>query len=379
MKSIPFNKPYLHGRELVYIAQAVASGKISGDGIFSKKCHAFFEDRYGLAKALLTTSCTDALEMCALLLNISEGDEVIVPSFTFVSSANAFALRGAKLVFADSEADNPNIDCAQIESLITPQTRAIVVVHYAGVACDMDRIQEIALRHGVIVIEDAAQAIDSYYKGRPLGSLGAMSAFSFHETKNVIAGEGGLLAINDPLYINRAEIIREKGTNRSAFFRGEVDKYGWVDLGSSFLPSDIIAAYLYAQLENIDIIQLRRKAIWSRYWSHLASELPKFGIQLPNVPIWATNNAHMFYLVCRDLKQRSALISALKTDGILTVFHYLSLHSSPYFQSQHDGRPILNSDRFTDCLVRLPLYYELTDDEVDHVCECIIAHLKRVD
>lgn len=376
---IPFNKPYLHGRELVYIAQAVASGKISGDGIFSKKCHSFFEEKFGFTKALLTTSCTDALEMCALLLKIREGDEVIVPSFTFVSSANAFALRGAKLVFADSEADNPNIDCAQIESLITPKTRAVVVVHYAGVACDMDRIMEVANRHGIAVVEDAAQAVDSYYKGRALGGIGHLGTFSFHETKNVISGEGGLLTINDDQYAARAEIIREKGTNRSAFFRGEVDKYGWVDVGSSFLPSDIIAAYLYAQLENIDTIQLRRKAIWSRYWSRLSSELPKFGIQLPQVPEWATNNAHMFYLVCRDLQQRTALISALKEAGILAVFHYLSLHSSPYFQSQHDGRRLPNSDHFTDCLVRLPLYFELTDEEVDHVCERIVGHLKQVD
>lgn len=374
---IPFNKPYLHGRELVYIAQAVASGKISGDGMFSKKCHDFFEKRFNFAKALLTTSCTDALEMCALLLNIREGDEVIVPSFTFVSSANAFALRGAKLVFVDSEADNPNIDCAQIESLITPRTRAIVVVHYAGVACDMDQVMGIADRHGIAVVEDAAQAIDSYYKGRALGGIGNLGAFSFHETKNVIAGEGGMLIVNDGQYADRAEIIREKGTNRSAFFRGEVDKYGWVEVGSSFLPSDIIAAYLYAQLENLDTIQLRRKAIWSRYWDHLSSELPRFGIQLPNVPEWATNNAHMFYMVCRDLPQRTALIAALKEAGVLSVFHYLSLHSSPYFQSRHDGRTLPNSDRFSDCLVRLPMYYELADVDIDYVCEHIVRHLKR--
>jgi dTDP-4-amino-4,6-dideoxygalactose transaminase len=376
---IPFNKPYLHGRELVYIAQAVASGKISGDGIFTKKCHGFFEKRYGFAKTLLTTSCTDALEMCALLLNICDGDEVIVPSFTFVSSANAFALRGAKLVFVDSEAAGPNIDVAQIEPLITARTRAIVVVHYAGVACDMDRIMDVANRHGIAVVEDAAQAIDSFYKDRPLGGIGHLGAFSFHETKNLISGEGGLITINDSQYAARAEIIREKGTNRSAFFRGEVDKYGWVDVGSSFLPSDIIAAYLYAQLENIETIQLRRKAIWTRYWNHLSSELPKFGIQLPLVPEWATNNAHMFYLVCRDLSQRTALISALKEAGVLAVFHYLSLHSSPYFRSRYVGRLLPNSDRFTDCLVRLPLYFELTDVEVDYICERIVEHLKRLD
>ncbi len=374
---IPFNKPYLHGRELVYIAQAVASGKISGDGLFTKKCHDFFESRYGFAKTLMTTSCTDALEMCALLLDIQDGDEVIVPSFTFVSSANAFALRGAKLVFADSEAGNPNIDAERIEELITPRTRAIVVVHYAGVACDMDRINEIASRYGVIVIEDAAQAVDSFYKGRPLGSLGVMSAFSFHETKNVIAGEGGLLAINDLSYAGRAEIIREKGTNRSSFFRGEVDKYGWVDVGSSFLPSDIISAYLFAQLENLDLIQLRRKAIWQRYWDQLAPVLPKYGITLPKIPGYATNNAHMFYLVCSGLQQRTALIAALKEQGIHAVFHYLSLHDSPYFQRKHDGRELPNSDRFSNCLLRLPMFYELSNDDVDRITKTVIESLHR--
>jgi len=375
---IPFNKPYLHGRELVYIAQAVASGKISGDGIFTKKCHEFFETTYGFGKTLMTTSCTDALEMCALLLNIQEGDEVIVPAFTFVSTANAFALRGAKLVFADSERDNPNVDPVEIEKLITEKTRAVVVVHYAGVACDMEPIIALCKRHNIPLIEDAAQAIDSYYKGAPLGSLGSMSAFSFHETKNVIAGEGGLLAINDPQYVARAEIIREKGTNRSSFFRGEVDKYGWVEVGSSFLPSDIISAYLYAQLENIDVIQNRRKAIWQRYHDKLVSHVPKFGVKLPVVPEWATNNGHMFYLVCRDLEQRTKLIDALKAKGIHAVFHYLSLHSSPYFAERHDGRPLPNSDRFSECLIRLPLFYELTDDQCDFVSESIVSVLKDI-
>lgn len=372
---IPFNKPYLHGRELVYIAQAVASGKISGDGIYTKKCHDFFESKYKFLKSLMTTSCTDALEMTAILLDIKESDEVIVPSFTFVSSANAFALRGAKLVFADSCSDNPNIDPNQLEALITPRTKVIVVVHYAGVACDMDPIIAIANKYGIHIVEDAAQAIDSYYKGKPLGAIGTFGAFSFHETKNVIAGEGGLLTINDPAFTNRAEIIREKGTNRSSFFRGEVDKYGWVDIGSSFLPSDIIAAYLYAQLENIEQIQSRRKAIWQRYWDQLHPELAKFGITLPFIPEFATNNAHMFYVVCRDLAQRTRLIAALKGQGVHAVFHYLSLHESPYFQRQHDERTLKNSDRFADCLLRLPLFYELTDDEVDRVCELINKHL----
>lgn len=374
---IPFNKPYLHGRELVYIAQAVASGKISGDGSFTKKCHEFFEKRYGFKKALMTTSCTDALEMSALLLNIKEGDEVIVPAFTFVSSANAFALRGAKLVFADSEALNPNIDVEKLEELINPRTRAIVVVHYAGVACDMDPILEVARKYNVAVIEDAAQAVDSFYKGRPLGGLGEMGAFSFHETKNVIAGEGGLLTVNNPDYIARAEIIREKGTNRSSFFRGEIDKYGWVDVGSSFLPSDIVSAYLFAQLENLEAIQTRRKALWNRYHARLSDTLAKFDITLPVIPRFATNNAHMFYIVCRDLAQRTAIIDGLRKRNIHAVFHYLSLHQSPYFVSKHDGRALPNSDRFTDCLLRLPLFYELTDEQCDQVCDGIISILSE--
>ena len=378
MNSIPFNKPYLHGRELVYIAQAVASGKISGDGLFTKKCHEFFEKRYGFGKALMTTSCTDALEMSAILLNIQPGDEVIVPAFTFVSSANAFALRGANIVFADSEPNNPNVSVAAIEALISPRTKAIVVVHYAGVACDMDPILALAAQHSIPLVEDAAQAIDSYYKGRPLGGMGVMGTFSFHETKNVIAGEGGLLAINDSAYINRAEIIREKGTNRSSFFRGEVDKYGWVDIGSSFLPSDIISAYLFAQLENLDLIQARRKQLWQQYWNALAPVLPKFGVKLPVIPDYATNSAHMFYLVCPSLEVRTRLIEGLRSNGIHAVFHYLSLHSSPYYADKHDGRSIPNSDRFSDCLVRLPLFYELSDEQCAYVCDKIIQILSNI-
>jgi dTDP-4-amino-4,6-dideoxygalactose transaminase len=365
---IPFNKPYLHGRELVYIAQAVASGKISGDGIFTKKCHDFFEKKYGFNKVLLTTSCTDALEMAAILLDIKAGDEVIVPSFTFVSSANAFALRGATLVFADSLPDNPNIDPVQIEALITPNTKAIVVVHYAGVACDMARIMAIANAHGVAVVEDAAQAIDSYYLDRPLGSIGALSAFSFHETKNIIAGEGGLLVINDPKLVQRAEIIREKGTNRSSFFRGEVDKYGWVDIGSSFLPSDIIAAYLFAQLENLDAIQNRRKEIWQAYFdvlSPIAAQSTRFS--LPVLPDYATNNAHMFYLVCDNVETRTALIKYLFDNGVHAVFHYLSLHESAFYKEKYAGDALVHSDKYTDCVLRLPFFYELTDEEVNNI------------
>lgn len=365
---IPFNKPYLHGRELVYISQAVSMGKISGDGAFTKKCHYFFEQRYDFKKVLMTTSCTDALEMAAILLDIQPGDEVIAPSYTFVSTVNAFALRGAKIIFVDSYSDHPNVDPAQIEKLITPNTKAIVVVHYAGVACDMDAIMAIANQHNIPVVEDAAQAIDSYYKGKPLGSIGTFGTFSFHETKNIIAGEGGLLAINDDKYIHRAEIIREKGTNRSSFFRGEVAKYGWVDIGSSFLPSDIISAYLYAQLENMDTIQARRKEIWQRYNDKLSVVLTNTGIELPVVADYATNNAHMFYLVCSSLEQRTALIQYLKDNEVHAVFHYLSLHTSEFYQDKYIGYPLPNSDYFTDTLVRLPLFYELTDEQVDHIC-----------
>jgi dTDP-4-amino-4,6-dideoxygalactose transaminase len=372
---IPFNKPYIHGRELFYIGQAVTSGKISGDGSFTKKCHDFFEKQYGYKKTLMTTSCTDALEMAAILLDIKSDDEVIVPAFTFVSSANAFALRGAKIVFADSEYDNPNVSANTIEPLITPRTKVIVVVHYAGVACDMDPILALAARHNVMVVEDSAQAIDSAYKGQPLGSLGTFGTLSFHETKNVIAGEGGLLVINDSNYIQRAEIIREKGTNRSSFFRGEVDKYGWVDIGSSFLPSDIVSAYLFAQLENLEVIQARRKAIWQRYWTSLVSEVTRYGIQIQFVPDYATNNAHMFYLICRDIEQRTELIRSLKNKGIHAVFHYISLHSSPYYLSKHDGRKLPNSDRFSNCLLRLPMFYELSDEDVDYVSQSIISIL----
>ena len=377
MNMIPFNKPYLHGRELVYIAESVASGKISGDGVFTRKCHNYLESRYNFGKVLLTTSCTDALEMAAILLNIQPGDEVIAPSYTFVSTVNAFVLRGAKIVFADSYPEHPNIDPKQIEALITPRTRAIVVVHYAGVACDMDAIMSLAERYKIPVVEDAAQAIDSFYKSRPLGSIGCLSTFSFHETKNIISGEGGLLVINDKQYIQRAEIIREKGTNRSSFFRGEVDKYGWVDIGSSFLPSDIIAAYLYAQLEQLDAIQRRRLEIWHRYLQALTPVVGAYGIKLPSIPDYATNNAHMFYLDCASLQQRSQLIQYLELAGIKAVFHYQSLHRSPYFQGLHDGRSLPNADHFTDSIVRLPMYFDLSNDEVDFVCAQIISCLNQ--
>ncbi len=371
-KQIPFNKPYLTGKETHYIYQAVHSGKISGNGEFTKKCQRYFEDNLLLGKSLLTTSCTDALEMSAILIQLKEGDEVILPSYTFVSTANAFVLRGAKLVFADSNTDNPNMDAQQIESLISPKTKAIVVVHYAGIACDMDPIQQIAKKYNLFLIEDAAQAVDSFYKGKALGSFGDLSAFSFHETKNIQSGEGGLLGINNKNFEERAEIIWEKGTNRAAFFRGEVDKYGWVDLGSSFLPSEIIAAFLFAQIENIQDIQKRRKEIWDRYKKLLSSIEGK--VQFPFIPSYATNNAHMFYIVCSSLQERTSLVAHLKSKGIYAAFHYISLHSSPYYQNKHDGRILKETDRYSDCLLRLPLYYELSDSEVDYICQEVLNY-----
>jgi dTDP-4-amino-4,6-dideoxygalactose transaminase len=372
---IYFNKPCTAGNELTYIAEAIANLKISGDGKFTKQCHQFFEQRFGFQKVLLTTSCTDALEMAAILANIQPGDEVIAPSYTFVSTVNAFVLRGARIVFADSYQDNPNMDASAIEPLITPRTKIILPVHYAGVACDMDAIMAIAKKHNLLVIEDAAQAIDSYYNGQPLGSIGQLAAFSFHETKNIIAGEGGMLVINDASYNERAEIIREKGTDRSRFFRGEVDKYGWVDMGSSFLPSDMIAAFLFAQLEALETIQQKRKAIWEHY-NQALQPLAQMGMQLPTIPSFATNNAHMYYIVCSNPAQRNRLIKALKEKNIHAVFHYQSLHQSKYYAPLHDGRPLPNADRFTDCLLRLPFYNSLTTEELNRVCTTILDFCK---
>ncbi|MCA1965408.1 MAG: dTDP-4-amino-4,6-dideoxygalactose transaminase [Flavobacterium sp.] len=366
---IPFNKPYLTGKETQYIEEAVKSGKISGNGIFTQKCQQFFESNYGFKKTLLTTSCTDALEMAAILIDIKEGDEVIMPSYTFVSTANAFVLRGAKIVFADSMPNHPNMDATKIEPLITSKTKAIVPVHYAGVACDMDTIMDLAKKYNLFVVEDAAQAIDSYFIGKDglkkaLGSIGHLAAFSFHETKNIISGEGGMLAINDEQFINRAEIIWEKGTNRSSFFRGEVDKYGWVDIGSSFLPSEIVAAFLWAQLENLETIQNTRKLHWENYNLALIDWAKKHEISLPELPSYATNNAHMFYLVCKNLEQRTALINHLKQNDIWAVFHYISLHKSPFYVDKHDGRVLPETDNFTNRLLRLPLFIELDSKEV---------------
>ena len=370
------------GKETEYIRQAVEGGKISGNGEFTHRCQSFFEQRYGFKKCLLTTSGTDALEMAAILTGVGPGDEVIVPSYTFVSTALAFIRCGAKVVFADSRDDEPNIDATKIEPLITPRTKVIVPVHYAGCACDMDAIMDIANRHNLLVVEDAAQAIDSFYESKvkvrgegeqrnrcPLGSIGHRGCFSFHETKNIISGEGGMLTINDERFVRRAEIIWEKGTNRAEFFRGEVNKYGWVDIGSSFLPTEIVSAFLWAQLEHLDEIQAERKRLWQRYWGFFAdlgltTDSYGFGdIRLPKIPEYATNNAHMFYLLFPDLAKRSDFIAKMRARDILTVFHYLPLHSSAYYKDRHDGRALPNCDRYADTLVRLPLYYDLGADQ----------------
>jgi dTDP-4-amino-4,6-dideoxygalactose transaminase len=371
MEKIPFNKPYLTGKEAHYIYQAVYSGKISGNGHYTQICQKFFEEKYGFKKTLLTTSCTDALEMSAILVGIKPGDEVIVPSYTFVSTALAFFRQGAKIIFADSRRDNPNIDADKLEELITPATKAIVPIHYAGIACDMDKIMDLARRYNLFVVEDAAQSIESFYKGKPLGTIGHLSTFSFHETKNVNAGEGGLLGINDERFLRRSEIIWEKGTNRAEFFRGELNKYGWVDIGSSFLPSDIIAAYLYAQLENLLEIQRKRVEIWNKYYMGLKNLEDRGLLTLPWLPPEATNNAHMFYVVCRNGKERDNLITHMKSLDITAVFHYLSLHKSAFYEDKHDGRTLEHSDRYTDCLVRLPMYYELSLEQCQYIIDAI--------
>ena len=368
---IPFNKPYCSGRELKYIEEVCHSTTMSGNGDFTKKCHKFFEEKYGFKKCLLTTSGTDALEMCAMLCDLNPGDEVIIPSYTFVSTALAFLREGAKVVFADSSSDNPNCEASNIEPLITPKTKVIAVVHYAGVACDMDAIMALAEKHNLLVVEDAAHSVDSYYKNKPLGGIGHLGAFSFHETKNISSGEGGMLVVNDERFIRRSEIIWEKGTNRAEFYRGMVNKYGWCDIGSSFLPSEFNAAYLWAQLEQIDDIQCKRLAIWNTYDRILRGNLDN-GILLPELPDYATNNAHMYYLLCPSLEYRTAFMNYLKENGIMSTFHYLPLHSSAYYKDKHDGRELPNCDRYGDCLVRLPLFYELKEENVVNIAKLIM-------
>lgn len=368
---IPFNKPYCSGRELKYIEQVCHSTTMSGNGDFTKKCHTFFEQKYGFKKVLLCTSGTDALEMCAMLCNLKLGDEVIVPSYTFVSTALAFLREGAKVVFADSGKKDPNMTLSDIEPLVTPRTKVIAVVHYAGVACNMDAIMQFANERGILVVEDAAHSIDSYYKDKPLGGIGQLGAFSFHETKNISSGEGGMLVVNDEKLVRRAEIIWEKGTNRAEFYRGMVNKYGWCDMGSSFLPSEFNAAYLWAQLEQLDDIQNKRKHLWQMYDEGLRDKVDK-SVKLPELPIYATNNAHMYYMLCPSLGYRTKLMQHLKENGIQTTFHYLPLHSSEYYKDKHDGRQLPNCDRYADCLVRLPLYFELSDEDVNSIVNAIL-------
>jgi len=376
MQKIVFNKPYLSGDELKHIQNAIEIGKTSGNQKFSKKCHQFFKEKFNFEHCLLTTSCTHALEMAALLLEIKPGDEVIMPSFTFVSTANAFVLRGAKIIFVDSAQNTPNINASKIEERINSNTKAIVVMHYAGIACEMDAILKIAQKHNLYVVEDAAHSIDSYYKNKALGSFGDFATFSFHETKNIICGEGGLLVVNNPKFKLRSEIVWEKGTNRCAFFRGEIDKYNWVDVGSSFLMSDILAAYLYGQLQNIDSIQTKRIKIWKRYFNGLKI-LEDKNVQLPFIPEYATLNGHLFYLICNNLEERTALIKHLNDNGIMAIFHYLGLHNSPFYKGKHDENIKLpNCEKFANCLIRLPLYFELKEAEQNFIIDKILEFYK---
>ena len=365
---IPFNIPPFTGKEMNYIRQAVENQKICGDGPYTKKCSEWIEQKTGTAKCLLTTSCTHATELAALLADVKEGDEVIMPSYTFVSTADAFVLRGAKPVFVDIRPDTMNIDETLIEDAITPRTKAIVPVHYAGVACEMDTIMDIAKRHHLLVIEDAAQGIMSTYKGQALGAIGDFGCFSFHETKNYSMGEGGALLIKDPQYVEEAEIIREKGTNRSKFYRGQIDKYTWVNYGSSYLPSDMNAAYLWAQLELAEEINEKRRSIWNRYWELLQPLKEQGCIELPAVPEGCVHNAHMFYIKAKDLEERTGLIDFLRENEIWPVFHYIPLHTAPAgikFGEFH------GEDKYTtkesERLCRLPLFYSLELEQVDYI------------
>ena len=372
MIRIPFNKPCLIGQELEYIAQVIRAGQASGDGVFTRKCHNFLEDTLGVNKVLLTTSCTHALEMTALLLDIQHGDEFIVPSFTFVSTVNAFVLRGARPVFIDIRPDTLNMDETLLEGLITPRTKAVVPVHYAGIGCEMSSIMEICAKHGIPVVEDNAHGLFGMYKGKYLGTFGCLASQSFHETKNFTCGEGGALLINDPAYIERAEIIREKGTNRSRFFRGQIDKYTWVDYGSSYLPSDILAAYLFAQLEARELIQSKRQKIWNNYNEQLKDWAEKHGVLLPHVPVDCEQPYHIFYLILRSLEQRQSFIVHLKEHGILSVFHYLPLHLSEMgrrFNERVGECPV--TENISDRLVRLPFFYDLTESDQQFIIQTI--------
>ena len=371
---IPFNRPFIVGKELYYMAQAVQNGHLAGDGSFTRKCNTWIEQRFHAKKVLLTHSCTAALEMTALLARVGPGDEVIMPSFTFVSTANAFALRGASIRFVDIRPDTLNMDEQKLEQLITKNTKVIVPVHYAGVACEMKTIMEIAHRHDLLVVEDAAQGVNSSYGDRYLGTIGHLGCFSFHETKNFISGEGGALVINDDRFIERAEIVREKGTNRSKFFRGQVDKYTWVELGSSYLPSELIAAFLYAQLEHADEITIRRKSIYDRYAAGLSCLAEKGILCLPYAPPECSHNAHMFYILVKDEPTRRGLIEFLKTNNIHSVFHYVPLHTSPMGASygcRSGSLPV--TEDLSERIIRLPCFYELGHEEQDRIISCILS------
>lgn len=369
---IPFNKPYYSGNEIPLITKLMTNKVALLNNSIIQTCEALLENKYGFKKAFLTNSCTQALEMAAVLANINTGDEVIMPSYTFVSTANAFALRGAKIIFCDSQANHPNMDEALIEGLITSKTKAIVVVHYSGVACNMEAIQNLARKHNLLLIEDAAQAIDSFYNDKPLGTFGDIACFSFHETKNIHCGEGGFMVVNNPAFIERAEIVRHKGTNRTHFLNGEVAKYQWVDIGFSSIPSDITASFLYAQFGEIEKVQEKRLLLWECYYN-LLQPLKKFNIGLPAIMPNCTNNAHIFYLICENFNQRQQIIEYLKANGVLAVFHYQSLHSSPYYRAKHDGRVLSNADKFSDNLLRLPMFYDLTLNEVTFISNLILA------
>jgi len=369
--NIPFNKPYVGPKEKHYINEVLQIRLLAGNNYFTKKVQKEFEQQFSFKKTLLTTSATDALEMSAILSDIQPGDEVIVPAYTFVSTALAFVRQGAKIVFIDSMDDHPNMDVSQLPLLITPKTKAIVVVHYAGISVDMDFVNSIAKEHNIKVIEDAAQAVDSYYKGQPLGGLGDFGVFSFHETKNIHCGEGGLLIINDEKYFERSEIIWEKGTNRSQFYRGMVNKYEWQDIGSSFLPNELNAAFLLGQMEHLSYIQEKRKKIWNTYYKELKDWAEKHNVILPRIPDFATNNAHMFYLIFPKTENRALVLKTLQQKGILAVFHYLALNKSPYILKNQSYVAMPNAEKFSDTLIRLPLFVDLTDAELMYIIESI--------
>lgn len=369
MKPIPYNKPFITGNEFENIKQAIANRHLSGNGYFTNLCHNFFQEKYGFKKCLLTTSCTDALEMAAILCDIQPGDEVIMPSFTFVSTANAFVLRGAKIVLADSSQNHPNIDEKRLQKLVSPKTKAIVIVHYAGMSCNMEAVMHFASLHNLMVIEDAAQAIDNFYidksgNKKAIGTFGQFAAFSFHESKNIQCAEGGMLVINNERFFKRAEIIWEKGTNRAAFFRGEIDKYSWVDVGSSFLPSEITAAFLFAQIESLQKIQHKRKLLWNIYFNELKFLQEQNKLLIPHQPSYSENNAHIFYIVCKSLSERTELISFLQNFSIQAMFHYVSLHTTNFYLSKNEEITLPNAERFSDCLLRLPLFPDLSETDI---------------